>query len=250
MHTPIVHESYTGKEHWTRKGEVKLFLYEKPATTKEKRGTVLFVHGSSMASQPTFDLQVPGRPYSSVMDYFADQGYDTWCFDMEGYGRSDKLRPINCDIANGADDAAAATDYIMRERGAQRARGNAIDEKRPAVTQLEDVVGCRGEIVGAVRDIAIDVARLVGTTVALHVDAPRVEAARREPLHRRRSGAARELKVERRLRGHRRAVHEQDRAGGRPIGGPLLPQEQAYVALAGPVLLALRRDGGDGFVHD
>lgn len=117
MHTPIVHESFTGQEHWTKKGEVKLFLYEKPATTKVKHGTVLFIHGSSMASQPTFDLQVPGRPYSSVMDYFADQGFDTWCFDMEGYGRSDKNRAINCDISNGADDAAAATDYIMKTRG-------------------------------------------------------------------------------------------------------------------------------------
>ena len=111
---------YTGQDHWTQKGEVKLFLYEKPATTKEKRGTVLFVHGSSMASQPTFDLQVPGRPYSSVMDYFASLGYDTWCFDMEGYGRSDKKRAINCDIANGADDAAAATDYIMKTRGVKK----------------------------------------------------------------------------------------------------------------------------------
>jgi pimeloyl-ACP methyl ester carboxylesterase len=35
---------------------------------------------------------------------------------MEGYGRSDKNRDINCDIANGADDLAAATDYILRER--------------------------------------------------------------------------------------------------------------------------------------
>ena len=120
MHTPIVHASFTGKEHWTQKGEVKLFLYEKPATTKVKRGTVLFIHGSSMASQPTFDLQVPGRPYSSVMDFFAEQGFDTWCFDMEGYGRSDKKRAINCDISNGADDAAAATDYIMKTRGVKQ----------------------------------------------------------------------------------------------------------------------------------
>lgn len=77
---------------------------------------MLFVHGSSMASQPTFDLHVPGRPYSSAMDYFSALGYDTWCFDMEGYGRSDKSRDINCDIANGADDIAAATDYIMKTR--------------------------------------------------------------------------------------------------------------------------------------
>jgi pimeloyl-ACP methyl ester carboxylesterase len=120
MNRSAAQSTYTGQDHWTQKGEVKLFLYEKPATTKEKRGTVLFVHGSSMASQPTFDLQVPGRPYSSVMDYFASLGYDAWCFDMEGYGRSDKKRAINCDIANGADDAAAATDYIMKKRGVKK----------------------------------------------------------------------------------------------------------------------------------
>ena len=69
-----------------------------------------------MASQPTFDLKVPGRPYSSVMDWFAVQGFDTWCVDMEGYGRSTKDRDIYCDIANGADDLAAASAYIMDKR--------------------------------------------------------------------------------------------------------------------------------------
>ena len=119
MSTPAA-AAATGQEHWTKKGEVKLFLWEKPATLKPVRGTVLFVHGSSMASTPTFDLQVPGRPYSSAMDYFAAQGYDTWCFDMEGYGRSDKTRNINCDIANGADDTAAASEYIMKTRGVKK----------------------------------------------------------------------------------------------------------------------------------
>jgi pimeloyl-ACP methyl ester carboxylesterase len=112
-------QTAVGQEHWTKKGDVKLFLWEKRATTQgAPRGTVLFVHGSSMASQPTFDLQVPGRPNSSVMDWFAGQGYDTWCVDMEGYGRSDKSRPINFDIANGADDLSAASEYIMKTRGA------------------------------------------------------------------------------------------------------------------------------------
>jgi pimeloyl-ACP methyl ester carboxylesterase len=112
----------TGQEHWTKKGEVRLFLWEKRAArpTAQNKGTVLFVHGSSMASQPTFDLQVPGRPHSSVMDYFAERGFDTWCVDMEGYGRSDKKRDINCDIANGADDLEAASDYIMKTRGTKQ----------------------------------------------------------------------------------------------------------------------------------
>jgi pimeloyl-ACP methyl ester carboxylesterase len=107
-----------GKEHWARKGEVKLFLWEKcahePART---HGVVLFVHGSSMASQPTFDLAVPGRPDSSVMEWFARRGYDAWCVDMEGYGRSDKNRDNNADISQGADDLFAAATYIRGLRG-------------------------------------------------------------------------------------------------------------------------------------
>jgi len=102
----------TGEEHWTQKGDAKLFLWRK-APDNPTRGTILFVHGSSMASQPTFDLHVPGRTDSSVMDWFARQGFSTWCVDMEGYGRSDKHRDINSDISNGADDLAAASSYIL-----------------------------------------------------------------------------------------------------------------------------------------
>ena len=112
--------SIVGREHWTTKGDVRLFLWEKAAgSSPGPRGTILFVHGSSMASTPTFDLQVPGRPDSSAMDYFARLGYDTWCVDMEGYGRSDKRRAINSNIANGADDLEVATDYIKRTRGVE-----------------------------------------------------------------------------------------------------------------------------------
>jgi pimeloyl-ACP methyl ester carboxylesterase len=50
------------------------------------------------------------------MEYFAERGFDCWCVDMEGYGRSDKTRDINCDIANGADDLAAASEYIEATR--------------------------------------------------------------------------------------------------------------------------------------
>jgi pimeloyl-ACP methyl ester carboxylesterase len=105
-----------GQEHWTKKGEVRLFLWEKRAPGGPKNGTIMFVHGSSMASQPVFDLQVPGRPNSSAMDYFAERGFDTWCMDHEGYGRSDKNRGIDATIAEGADDLDAGSDYIMKHR--------------------------------------------------------------------------------------------------------------------------------------
>jgi pimeloyl-ACP methyl ester carboxylesterase len=114
-----------GTEHWTTKktaaGDIRLFLWRKPpAAGTAAKGTILFVHGSSMASQPTFDLQVQGRPDSSVMDWFAARGYDAWCLDNEGYGRSDKQRPINFDIANGADDLEAASGYVLKNSGSNR----------------------------------------------------------------------------------------------------------------------------------
>ncbi len=111
--------SIAGTEHWvTKEPGAKLFLWNKcvgdPAKTA---GTVLFVHGSSMASQPTFDLQVAGRPDSSAMEWFAKRGYDCWCVDMEGYGRSTKDRDNNAPISMGADDCFAAATYIQKLRG-------------------------------------------------------------------------------------------------------------------------------------
>ena len=108
-----------GEDHRTSKdGGVRLFLFEKCAGDPAKtRGTILFVHGSSMASQPTFDLQVPGRPDSSAMDYFARLGFDCWSVDMEGYGRSTKDRDNNAPISQGADDCRAAALYIRKLRG-------------------------------------------------------------------------------------------------------------------------------------
>jgi hypothetical protein len=109
------------EEHWTTKdGNVKLFMFEKSAgDPTSAAGRILFVHGSSMAAQPTFDLHVDGRPDSSVMDWFARRGFDCWCVDMEGYGRSTKDRDNNAPIAQGADNCLAAATYIQRLRGKQ-----------------------------------------------------------------------------------------------------------------------------------
>lgn len=111
-----------GFEHWTSKragnDNVPLFIWRKQLrNSTESRGTIQFVHGASVSSTPVFYLQIPGRPESSTMDWFARLGYDTWCFDCEGYGRSDKTRPVNADIACGADDLAAVSEYIMKQNG-------------------------------------------------------------------------------------------------------------------------------------
>jgi pimeloyl-ACP methyl ester carboxylesterase len=125
MHETVERDSTTeavvkGIAHETHKGEVRLFLWEKFVGEPSGKPAVVFVHGSSMASQPTFDLTVPGRPDSSVMDWFSRRGFACWSVDMEGYGRSDKRRDIACDIANGADDLAAATAYMRDTRGIER----------------------------------------------------------------------------------------------------------------------------------
>ena len=110
-----------GKEYWIAKGDVRLFLWRKvPAADQAANGTILFVHGSSMASQPTFDLEVPGRPDSSVMEWFAARGFDTWCMDNEGYGRSDKKRPINSS-PSAAIPASSSSLSMSRSRSAARA---------------------------------------------------------------------------------------------------------------------------------
>ncbi len=114
-----------GAEYWATKRvgarTVRLYLWRKrvrdPAAGGARRGTILFVHGSSVSATPVFDLQIPGRPEASTMDWFARLGYDTWCLDCEGYGHSDKGRPINADVACGADDLAAASDYILQQTG-------------------------------------------------------------------------------------------------------------------------------------
>jgi pimeloyl-ACP methyl ester carboxylesterase len=106
-------DAIRGEEHWVSNGGARLFLWRKRDTSvAAPRGTILFVHGSSMASTPTFDLSVPSRPHSSVMEWFARQNFDTWCVDMQGYGRSTKDRSHNSDIATGASDCAAAAAYI------------------------------------------------------------------------------------------------------------------------------------------
>jgi pimeloyl-ACP methyl ester carboxylesterase len=116
-----------GSQHYTHKQvdgqDIRLYLWRKQvrdhAHTRRK-GTIVFVHGSSMAGTPVFDLRVLGRPDYSMMDWFARLGYDTWCPDMEGYGRSDKSRNINFDISCGADDLLAVSDYITQVTGEKK----------------------------------------------------------------------------------------------------------------------------------
>ena len=137
MTTPI-----RGEEHWTNKGDdVRLFMWNKAADPAGPAGTILFVHGSSMAS--TADLRSAGagpQPNSSAMDYFAARGFDTWCIDMEGYGKSTKDRGTTTRRSRMAPTICfAAATYIQKLRGNEAAAG------------LRDLVGraARGAVCAA-----------------------------------------------------------------------------------------------------
>lgn len=47
--------------------------------------TLLFVHGSTYPAHTGFDMPLGGQ---SWMEYIASHGYDVYCLDVRGYGRS------------------------------------------------------------------------------------------------------------------------------------------------------------------
>lgn len=107
-------------EYWAKKGTVSLYLYRKrmkEPEAGEKPLPVLFLaHGSSVSSRPTFDLSVPGHGEYSLMDKFAEYGFDVWTMDFEGYGRSSRTKSSS-HVSDGAADIKAASEVVKRETG-------------------------------------------------------------------------------------------------------------------------------------
>lgn len=111
------------KEYWAKKGDLSLYLFRKrmgdPAKDRSVRPVLFLAHGSSVSSRPSFDLTVPGHPDYSLMDKFAEYGFDVWTMDFEGYGRSSQGTG-NSDVAAGAEDLKAAAEVVVRETGQPR----------------------------------------------------------------------------------------------------------------------------------
>lgn len=66
---------------------IEVFLRSKrPEGAQAAPGrTLLFVHGATYPAHTAFDLPLAGV---SWMDYIAGRGFDVWCLDLPGYGRS------------------------------------------------------------------------------------------------------------------------------------------------------------------
>ena len=109
-------------EYWAKKGDVPLWMYRKrlgaPTQGEPARPVVFFVHGSSVTSR-VFDLNVPGRTDYSVMDAFANFGFDCWTMDHENYGKSGRTSG-NADIASGVEDLKVAAEVITGETGQKK----------------------------------------------------------------------------------------------------------------------------------
>ena len=84
--------------------------------------TVLFVHGSTYPAHTGFDLPLGGQ---SWMEYIASRGYDVYCLDLRGYGRS--TRPVAMSAPPEANppvtrtpsavkDITAALDFVLKRR--------------------------------------------------------------------------------------------------------------------------------------
>ena len=108
---------------------IELFLRNKRPESLDAfapNRTLLFVHGATYPAHTAFDLPLGGV---SWMDYIAGRGFDVWCLDIRGYGRSTRppemARPANESppIVRGETavrDIAAAADFIRGRRGVPR----------------------------------------------------------------------------------------------------------------------------------
>ena len=88
--------------------------------------TLLFVHGSTYPAHTGFDLPLGGQ---SWMEYIASRGYDVYCLDVRGYGRSTRPKQMsepaqnNPPIARTPDavkDITAVLNAILKRRNIPR----------------------------------------------------------------------------------------------------------------------------------
>ena len=105
---------------------IDLFIRNKHQAGAQQYGPdriLLFVHGATYPAETAFDLPIEGV---SMMDLFAQQGYDVYLVDVRGYGGSTRPpemskpasenKPIvSTEVA--AHDLGAAVDHILKMRG-------------------------------------------------------------------------------------------------------------------------------------
>ena len=104
---------------------IDIFVRNKRPTNLGKYSaerTVLFVHGSTYPAHTGFDLPLGGQ---SWMDFIASHGFDVYCLDVRGYGRSTRPKAMdeppqnNPPVARTPDavkDITAVLNFILKRR--------------------------------------------------------------------------------------------------------------------------------------
>ncbi len=105
---------------------IELFVRNKHLTILPQwsaNRTLLFIHGATYPAETSFDLPIEGK---SMMDLFAEAGFDVFLVDVRGYGRStrppemDKPATESAPVATSDEagaDLGAAVDYVLALRG-------------------------------------------------------------------------------------------------------------------------------------
>jgi pimeloyl-ACP methyl ester carboxylesterase len=104
---------------------IDIFVRNKRPTNLAKytpERTLLFVHGSTYPAHTGFDIPLGGQ---SWMDVIASHGYDVYCLDVRGYGRSTRPKAMeeppqnNPPVARtpyAVRDITAVLDFILKRR--------------------------------------------------------------------------------------------------------------------------------------
>jgi pimeloyl-ACP methyl ester carboxylesterase len=102
---------------------IRLYVSNKHLAGAKRGKPVLWVHGTSVASEASFDLELDG---TSWMDYIARRGWDVYFVDVRGFGgstkppemsRPAKENPPLAPKAVAVSDVGKAVDFIAKRRG-------------------------------------------------------------------------------------------------------------------------------------
>ena len=108
-----------GMEHWVECDGIRLNVWEKCQGNPSEKPIIVLAHGSATAGRESFDLQVPGKPSYSLMNFLAEEGFDVFAPDIRGFGRS--TRPdAHMTTQEASDDLNAVVGYIVKLRGTRR----------------------------------------------------------------------------------------------------------------------------------
>src|SRR5215468_8036486 len=117
--TPVAAQEVSGVEHWVEYAGLKLYVWEKSLGNPAGKPVVVLAHGSTTAGRESFDLQVPGKASSSLMDVLAREGFDVFALDTRGFGRS--TRPEgHMTTQEASEDLNTVVDAILKLRSSQQ----------------------------------------------------------------------------------------------------------------------------------